>query len=325
MKRIRLAIALWLSISVMAVSGCEFLPSPFFTETTTPTATTSLPPGLEVAAQRVLPSVVIVDTPFATGTGWVFDSNGIIVTNAHVIEGARIIVITMHDGRRFNVSRAASDAISDLAVLYVNATDLPAVAIGSSGALKIGDPVVAVGNSNGEGISVKTGNVTHLNMTVGIENEQYYGLIENNAPIQEGDSGGPLVNRDGEVVGISNAKVIGIEEISYAINIDSALPLLNQLLSNGFVNRAYLGITGRDNPNGPGVLITDIAASGPAEAAGLLAGDVIIAVDDIAIPGMTELQQAIRSKAVGQSVTITYHRGDAQGKAIAVLIQYPTL
>jgi serine protease Do len=326
MKKARFFAALALSLLILLLPGCDILPPPFITTTTTtPVTSTEVPASLEAAAERITPSVVIVDTPFATGTGWIYDSSGIIVTNYHVIEGARVIVVTLADGQRYNVRQVSSDSISDLAVLYIDATGLPAAAIGSSSSLKIGDPVVSVGNSNGAGISVKTGSVTHLNVTVGIENEQFYGLIENNAPIREGDSGGPLVNQNGEVIGISNAKVIGLEEISYAINIDGALPIIQQLIGTGQVTRAYLGITGRDNPSGSGVLIEDISPGSPAEDAGLQSGDIITAVDGVIVSGMTDLQQTIRSQEVGQSITITYRRGGVQSETTAVLIQYPTL
>jgi serine protease Do len=312
-----------LAVVLASVStGCQFLP-PLPTVSQSPS--TQVPPDLTGAANRILPSTVIVDTPFATGSGWILDSGGIIVTNYHVVEGARIVVVTLHDGRRFNVSSKAADPIGDLAILRINATDLPSAVIGKSSDLKIGDPVVAVGNSLGEGISIKTGRVTGLNVTVGIENEEYYGLIEDNAPIQEGDSGGPLVNKAGEVIGVSNAKVIGLEEISYAINIDSAMPILQQLISNGSVDRAYLGISGLDNPTGNGVLVQEVVPGGPADEAGLKPGDIILSLNDDATDDMATLRQRVRSKSVGQQVTITYRRGSSQSTTIAILIQYPAV
>lgn len=323
MRRLFCFLVLVAVLMAAASTGCQFLPP---LPTINPPSSAQVPPDLTSAANRILPSTVIVDTPFATGTGWILDSDGIIVTNYHVVEGARTVVVTLHDGRRFNVSSKASDPIGDLAILRINATGLPSATIGKSSDLKIGDPVVAVGNSLGEGISIKTGQVTGLNVTVGIEDEEYYGLIEDNAPIQEGDSGGPLVNKAGEVIGVSNAKVIGLEEISYAINIDSAMPILQQLISNGSVDRAYLGIKGQDNPNGNGVLIVEInPPGGPADQAGLIEGDIILSLDGDATDDMATLRQRIRSKSVGQQVTITYRRGNSQRTAIATLIQYPAI
>jgi serine protease Do len=246
-----------------------------------------------------------------------------IVTNYHVIENAGSIMITLRDGRRFGVISTATDPTSDLAILRIDATDLPAATIGSAADLRIGDPVVAVGNSFGEGISVKSGKITRLNVTVGIEHENYYGLIEDNAPIQEGDSGGPLVNQAGQVVGISNAKVIGIEDIAYAINIDSALPTIQQLISQGSVVTAYLGIRGHNNPAGNGAEIVEIIPGGPAEKAGLKPGDIIISVDGVPISGISELQQTIRSKEIGQTISIIYLRSGLEYNTSAILIQNP--
>ena len=324
MKRISVTIApILAAVSFLCcASGC-LPPLPIFTQS--PTATTQVPANLTEAADRILPSVVIVDTPSATGTGWIFDTGGIVVTNYHVIENARVVVVTLHDGRRFNVRSISSDPVGDLAILRINATNLPAAATGNSASLKIGDPVVAVGNSLGEGVSIKTGEVTHLNVTVGIEGEQYYGLIEDNAPIQEGDSGGPLINKNGEVIGISNAKVIGLEDIGYAISIDSAMPLIQQLVTKGSVDRAYLGVGVIDNPNGSGALIQEITPGGPADQADLRVGDIILAIDGKNMAGMDELTQTIRSLQIGQGITITYRRGNAQSDTVATLIRRPAL
>ncbi len=324
MKKLNLALTIIISLVVLTASGCELLP-PLPQFSPTPSPTTQVPSNLSAAAERILPATVIVDTRFATGTGWVLDSSGIIVTNYHVIEDAQSIVVTLHDGRRFSVRSAASDPVGDLAILRIDASGLPAAVLGSSAALRVGDPVVAVGNSNGEGISVKVGAVTGLNMTVGIENEQFYGLIEDNAPIAEGDSGGPLVNKNGEVVGISNAKVIGLENIAYAINIDSALPILQQLITNGSVARPYLGIMGSDNFDGVGVYIEEVTPGGPADGAGLRPGDIILALDGVTVDGIDELKQAIRAREVGERIIITYRRGSARSDTTAVLVQYPSL
>lgn len=152
MKRVSLLLVVLLSLAVPGAIGCEFLPPlPTFTR---PPAT-YVPPDLSEAVNRILPSTVIIDTPFSTGTGWILDSGGIVATNYHVIEGARIIMVTLHDGQRFSVSprSVAADPLGDLAILRVNTSGLPPAAIGSSSAVQVGDPVVAVGNSFGEGIS----------------------------------------------------------------------------------------------------------------------------------------------------------------------------
>ncbi len=323
MKNLKVALAFILSLAVAVTSGCEYLP-PLSWFTITPIETTEIPVDLSYAAERILPSTVIVDARISTGTGWIFDESGIIVTNYHVIKDSRRVTVTLHDGRRINVTAMASDPISDLAVLYINASDLTAATISSSSSLRIGDAVVAVGNSNGDGISVKTGRVTRLNMTVSIEGQDFYGLIENNAPIQHGDSGGALVNQAGEVVGISNAKVFGTQDIAYAINIDSALPILHELITTGSVTWPYLGIVGTDNALGAGVVIEEITPGGPADEAGLRVGDIITAIDGNSMRGMSELREYVLSQQVGQRVSVTYRRGGAQAETTVTLGARPS-
>jgi len=322
MKALKNVLALVLIVTVTASSGCEYLPPlPGFTRP--PVSTSEIPVDLTYAAERILPSTVVVDTRFSTGTGWILDESGIIVTNHHVVKDTRRVTVTLHDGRRINVSAVASDPISDLAVLFVDAQDLTAAAIGSSFSLRIGDAVVAVGNSNGDGISVKTGRITRLNMTVSIEGQDYYGLIENDTPIQHGDSGGALVNQAGEVVGISNARVFGVREISYAINIDSAMLILQQLISTGSVTWPYLGITGTDYSSGAGVVIGDVTPFGPADEAGLRSGDIITAVDGTSVRGMSELREYVLSQQVGQRILITYRRDGMAAETTATLGMRP--
>jgi serine protease Do len=321
MKKMRTTLAVVALLLLLISTACDFLPPlPTFPQPTI----TRIPADLTDAANRILPSTVIIDTPFSTGTGWILQ-DGIIATNYHVIEGARIIMVTLHDGQRFSVRTrdVAADPVGDLAIIRVNTGGLPEATIGSSAFIKVGDPVVAVGNSYGEGISVKSGRITRLNMTVAIEDEIYYGLIEDNASIQEGDSGGPLVNSSGEVIGISNAKVIGLEDIAYAIDIDSAMPLFQELIEKGMVSRGYLGISGIDNPDGDGVLVEEVVPGGPADEAGLEVGDVILAVDATSMDSIESLRNSIRSLPAGQRVTITLHRGDSRFDILATLAQLP--
>jgi len=322
MKKLKLVLALLMSLAIISSAGCAFLPPiPWPPQITG--VTTQIPADLSEAADRILPSTVIVDTRLATGTGWVYDESGIVITNYHVIKDARNVYVTLNDGRRYRATSVVSDAISDLAVLYIDATDMTAAAIGNAATLRIGDQVVAVGNSLGNGISVKTGRITHLSMTVSIADQDFYDLIENTSAIQQGDSGGPLVNKDGEVIGISCAKVGGTREIAYAININTALPILHELIETGTMVWPYLGIIGSDSPTNRGVLINDVAADGPAAGAGLRESDIILAIDGISMRNMTGLRQYILSQQIGQNVTITYQRNEVQTEVMVTLERRP--
>jgi len=197
----------------------------------------------------VKPSVVAIntETTFNTfgryftqegaGSGWIIDENGIIVTNNHVVEGAEVISVTLDDGRTFTVapSTIATDPLTDLAILQIDAENLPAVDIGDSSTLRVGDWVVAIGNSLGLGISAANGIVSGLEISLPLSSGQtLYGLIQTDAAINPGNSGGPLVNMKGEVIGITSVKVaaVGVEGMGYAISSNEAIPIIEALVTS---------------------------------------------------------------------------------------------
>ncbi|AGG06574.1 MULTISPECIES: S1C family serine protease [Dehalococcoides] len=199
------------------------------------------------AVKAVKPSVVSINVELVTrdifgrtiveqaaGSGWIIDSNGIIVTNNHVVEDATSITVTLDDGRTFNSVAVRTYPANDLAVIKINATNLPAVKLGDASKLAVGEPVAAIGNALGMGISMTGGWVSRLNTTVEFsDTESLTGLIETDAAINPGNSGGPLVNYQGEVIGITSAKIqeVGVEGIGYAISLYIALPIINNLIS----------------------------------------------------------------------------------------------
>lgn len=217
--------------------------------------TASQPPVLPSIADvvaAVKPSVVTIDTRATyqifyrsftqegSGSGWIIDENGTIVTNSHVVEGATSIVVTLDDGRTFTVDpkTVTNDPQSDLAILRIDAGKLPAARIGDSSALRVGDWVVALGNPLGLGISAKEGIVSRLGVSLTVESQALNDLIETSAAINPGNSGGPLVDMRGEVIGITSAKVssVGVEGLGYAISMNKATPILE-----GFMARAQSG------------------------------------------------------------------------------------
>jgi len=350
----KLALSLILTLFVLvASSGCSIVIERFPGFTTTndsaPAPTTnSAPvnttwaaptqsPGVDFtnwvdAVEKVRPSVVSVETSTGSGSGWIIDSEGIIVTNQHVVQGAKEVGVILSDGRYFDAKHIYADEVTDIAVLYVEASGLPVASIGKSARLKVGQPVAAVGNALGLGISMKGGWVSQLNVSTVISGKALYGLIETDAAMNPGNSGGPLINMAGEVIGITNAKMvdISIESVGYAISIDSALPVIERLITQGSITYPVLGVWGMITVNPAvksyfeldidhGVLIQGITPGTGADNSGLTAGDVILSVDGVPSNTVEDLVWTIRSKEIGQVITITYFRASKEYEAAVPL------
>ena len=195
-----------------------------------------------------MPSVVEIETTYGpggapgdpqansgAGTGWVFRQDGIIVTNNHVVDGARTVTIIFSDGTKVQPQSIQAEASKDIAVIKVASGNLPAVTIGDSSQLKVGQQVAAIGNALNLGIRVTAGVVSQLNVPVSYDNISLTGLIETDAAINPGNSGGILINFAGQVVGIPNAGLqdqnLDVENFGYAITINEAMPVINTLIS----------------------------------------------------------------------------------------------
>ncbi len=324
--------------------------SPNWTLSATDNAASTLPSIADVVA-LVKPSVVAINTEYVTydifnrayeeqgaGSGWIIDEDGIIVTNNHVVEGAESITVTLDDGRTFAVdmNTVATDALADLAVLRIDAKNLPAVTVGDSEELRVGDWVVAIGNALGEGISATDGIVSRKDVSISVDSGQtLYNLIQTNAAINPGNSGGPLVNMAGEVIGITSAKLsaVGIEGMGYAISTEEATPIIYDLITTGHVVRPWLGVGLYTVDQyavfryglavDKGALITEVADSSPAAEAGIEAGDVITEFDGEEITSADDLIQAIHSSEIGQTIEITYWRGNNKNTTYATLAESP--
>ncbi len=222
---------------------------PVSTEQSASASESRLPvlPTIADVVATVKPSVVAIDTEVTVnflrrsftqegaGSGWIINENGIIVTNSHVVSGASSIIVTLDDGRTFTAdpNKVAMDPANDLAVLHINANNLPAANIGDSSELRVGDWVVTIGNPLGLGISAKEGIVSRLDVPLAVEGQNRDDFIETSAAINPGNSGGPLVNMKGEVIGITSAKIssVGVEGLGYAISINDALPAIEKLVA----------------------------------------------------------------------------------------------
>lgn len=305
--------------------------------------------GVASIVERVRPCVVAVNdiirststggaaqTAAAAGSGWIIDSNGVIVTNNHVVAGAQNIVVTLYDGRTFKATEVKTDPANDLAIIKVNASGLPAATTGNSSQLKMGDQVIAIGNALDDGIRVTGGLVSNLAKSISLSAGQtLYDLIETDAAINPGNSGGPLVNMAGEVIGIVNARVSasGVEGMAYAIATEDAIPVIQQLVNKGHAIVPWIGADFQTVNEGTaqvyglpvssGAMITSIAEGSPASSAGLRQYDVILTVDGKAVASASDAADAIEYSEVGQSVLVTYRRGNSTGTASVLVKENP--
>ena len=309
-------------------------------------------PSIADVVEEVYPSVVAINTEvmaldiFRTprtqkgaGSGWIVDKDGIIVTNNHVVEGAKKVTVELSDGKTFEADpkNVHTDQFTDLAVIKIDATNLPAASVGDSTKLRVGDWVVAIGNPLGQGIRAKEGTISGLKISLDVDEGQTLDdLIETSAAINPGNSGGPLVNMNGEVIGITSAKIaaIGVEGLGYAISTKTALPIIEQLIKQGYVIRPWLGVTlytvdqyvamvNRLSVS-KGAVVAYAKPNSPAAQAGLQQLDVITRFKDKEISTAEEVINAIHDSKIGEEVTITFIRGNETKTTTARLIQSPS-
>jgi len=306
-------------------------------------------PDIASVVALVKPSVVAINTEVVSfnifnqaytqegaGSGWIIDDSGIIVTNAHVVEGAESVTVTLSDDRTFTAESWYADTLTDLAIIKIDASGLQAASIGDSTDMNVGDWVVAIGNPLGLGISAKEGIVSRLNVSTTLSSGQtLYDLIETSAAINPGNSGGPLVNMKGEVIGITSIKIasVGVEGLGYAISSNVASPIIEEIIQEGYVTRPWMGVSLQDVTPflqimndlsvDKGAFVTEVEAISPASEAGIRSGDVIVAYDNTEITNANDLLTAIHSSQIGDEVKITYWRGDAQYFATVELDENP--
>lgn len=332
----------------------------------TPTTQASAPPAIQITdfssairqvVQRVKPAVVQITSelvqfnqfnqpftvPAGVGSGVIYDNQGHILTNNHVIERAEQIQVSLPDGRSFPAKLVGRDPQTDLAVVQISGDDLPVAELGDSRQLQVGDWVVAIGNALAlpGGPTVTAGLVSALGRTIqepgGIDGRQgpfLFDVIQTDAPINPGNSGGPLLNLAGQVVGI-NTMVAGQAEsglpaqgIGFAIAMATAKPIADQLVATGRAIHpsmgityipltpaisAQLGIEVRD-----GVIVAQVIQGTPAAQAGLRPTDVITEVDGQPLKGESALAQAINSHRPGDTITLSVVRG---GQKLAVQLK----
>ncbi len=253
----------------------------------------------------------------AAGSGVIIDgARGIILTNNHVVEGARLIEVALPDRRRFQAELVGTDKATDLAVLRVRAADLPQLSLGDSDRLQVGDYVIAIGNPFQLGQTVTAGIVSALDR--GLSSEGYESYIQTDAPINPGNSGGPLIALDGSVIGINSAIFGPGANVGIGFSVPSATArfVLQQILEHGEVRRGSIGVAitetlprrGSSGAPVPGALIAKVAPGSPAAAAGLRQGDIVIAANQRPTTTAAALRNAIGLSEAGKQINLTVER-----------------
>jgi S1-C subfamily serine protease len=255
-----------------------------------------------------------------TGSGFIFNSNGEILTNAHVVNGVENVTVTLKDGRTFNGKVLGKDRVTDVAVVKIDANNLPTVSLGNSDRLQSGEWAIAIGNPLGLDNTVTVGVVSAMGRSssqVGIPDQQVR-FIQTDAAINPGNSGGPLLNQRGEVIGMNTAIIQGAQGIGFAIPINTAKDIAQQLISHGRADHPYLGIqmvsitpeikqripAELNVTSNQGILVIAVQPNSPAANAGLKAGDAIVKVNDKVVTKPEALQQQVQDSAVGGNLQI---------------------
>jgi Do/DeqQ family serine protease len=263
-----------------------------------------------------------------TGSGFIINSSGVILTNAHVIDGADTVTVTLKDGRNFKGRVLGQDSITDVAVVKIEATQLPVVRMGNSDQLRTGEWAIAIGNPLGLDNTVTAGIISATGRSsgdVGVPDKRV-GFIQTDAAINPGNSGGPLLNQRGEVVGMNTAIIGGAQGLGFAIPIKTAQRIANQLITTGKANHLFLGIRMaslsptikqeiNQSPNRrfqvqdeEGVLIYQVIANSPAARSGLKPGDVIKRIDQQVILKADQVQQAVENTSAGGTLQLEIRR-----------------
>ncbi|URR35082.1 trypsin-like peptidase domain-containing protein [Thermosynechococcus sp. HN-54] len=360
MVRMRLSLA-GIAIALGVLTGCPLrLPD---RSPTTPNTGASLPPlatpertnAAENFIAKVVaeagPAVVSIDTlrlrrsqedgflnPFpipdvpvrqGQGSGFIFTPDGKIMTNAHVVEGASAVRVTLPDGRQYDGKVVGADALTDVAVVQIDADNLPTVRLGNSDTLVPGEWAIAIGNPLGLSNTVTAGIISatgRASNEIGAADKRV-SFIQTDAAINPGNSGGPLLNAAGQVVGVNTAVISQAQGLGFAIPINTAYRIAEQIITTGRAQHLYLGIRmvqltpelaaqiRQDQPDwgfnqSQGTLIVGIAPNSPAARAGLRPGDWIAKINDLNQPTPQQVQSVVEQTKPGQTLTLEIQRGD---------------
>ncbi len=356
-RLLRCLVGPWMALATsLVLGGCSLVistePTPTATpvEVSTPTPTPVAQPVNDAITQVTFPSITeLVDQMAPTvvsivveivqsegffgtrrvtgsGSGVIFREDGYILTNNHVVEGATKITVSLFDGREATAELVGTDPRTDIAVIKIDLEDLSAAPLGDASSMRVGDWVVAIGNAlalRGDP-TVTVGVVSAIGRSIPVDDStNLSGLIQTDAAISPGNSGGPLINLSGEVIGLNTAILRGqdAQGIGFAVSTETAIPVADQLIANGRVVRAYLGVFPNDLDRAmaaemdiaarEGVVMVAVEAGTPADKAGIQEEDVLIALDDQPVPNVVTLERLLIGHfQVGQTIAVTVLRGD---------------
>ncbi|MDA4122747.1 MAG: trypsin-like peptidase domain-containing protein [Thaumarchaeota archaeon] len=271
------------------------------------------------------------------GTGVIIDPSGIIVTNNHVIDDATKVQVNLSDGRSFVGEVIGSDPATDVALVRVDATDLPHATLGDSESLKVGQFVLAIGNALGlpGAPTVSMGVISALGRPLPGTDFVLEGLIQTDAAINPGNSGGPLANLEGKVVGMNTAMIAFAQGVGFAIPSDTIKRIVEQISKNGRVVRPWIGISGMDVNRSvakryglsveSGVLLAEVLKDGPAHASGLREGDIVVSIGGNKVEHMKDLVTTLSHAKIGDELALRFMRTGGRYETKLRLAEAPTL
>ncbi|MCM3881231.1 MAG: trypsin-like peptidase domain-containing protein [Vicinamibacterales bacterium] len=280
------------------------------------------------AVELVGPSVVTIERNDKTdrerggqGSGFVFTPDGLILTNSHVVHGARSLQVSLPDGRRMSAALIGEDPDTDLAVIRVPASDLPTLKLGDSRAIRVGQLVVAIGNPLGFHATVTAGVVSALGRSLRSRSGRLMDdIIQTDAALNPGNSGGPLVTSRGEVIGVNTAVISGAQGLCFAIAANTVQFVVGRLIRDGRIRRSYVGVAGQNTPVArqfirfyslpatSGILVASIEPNSPASGSGLQEGDVIVGFAGQPVEGIDQLHRLLGEERIGVPTPMTVIR-----------------
>lgn len=288
------------------------------------------------AVETVGPAVAKIDAGRGGGSGFLFTPDGLVLTNSHVVSGAKRLTINIPDGRSFSADIVGDDPDTDLAVVRAvlpsgAGEPLPWATLGDSREVRVGQVAIAIGNPYGFQHSVTSGVVSALGRSLrGRSGRLMDDILQTDAALNPGNSGGPLVTTRGEVIGVNTAMIQPAQGLAFAIASNTAKYVAAQLIRDGRIRRSYLGVAGQNVPipralarahalaASSGIFVTSIEPSSPAEAAGLKDGDVIIAFADVPVGGIDDLHRHLTGDHVGVPAPLVVLRGGARRRLVVI-------